>query len=181
MKLKIKRGNWTEKIGVLVMFGLFGAIGLLIPSQIISPPGLLQPGPSLGYSPRLFPYIIVVFAIIMSLCLLIKSFISISSVVGEEEGGADIKVKGLLRAAGVIAILAIYILLFNFLGYILTTLLTLVALMWYFGISFRKEWKVAVPVFVLTPAIIYYVFKMLLYVALPPGILKELLYRIGLY
>ena len=58
---------------------------------------------------------------------------------------------------------------FNFFGYIVSIVLCYAALMWYYGISYRKEWKFAVPLLILFPLLIYYVFRVVLYVALPTG------------
>lgn len=166
----LKRGSRREKVAALVLLGFFMAIYLVIPSQV--PVAALSKEAPLGYSPRLFPYIITILAIILSLGVLIKGFARTS---GVAEGGKGILgVEQVRRITPVVAITVIYIFLFGLLGFIVSAILCLGALLGYYGLSFRKEWKVAIPLIILFPLFIYYVFKVLLYVPLPAGLLRML-------
>lgn len=177
MKLFIKvfswfrsRGSTREKVTALVMLGFFTTVCLAIPSQ--TPITALGEDAPAGYSPRFFPYIVTVLAIILSLGLLIQSLVRTSRVV--EEGKGILGVEQVRRAAPVLVIMFLYLFLFNMLGYVVAAILSLGALMWYYGVSWRKEWKVTIPVVILFPLLIYYIFKYVLYVPLPAGILRAL-------
>lgn len=156
-------------MAALVLLGFFMAIYLAIPSQV--PVAALGKEAPLGYSPRFFPYIITILAIILGLVLLIQSFARPS---GVEGGKGILGVEQVRRITPVVAITVIYIFLFGLLGFIVSAILCLGALMGYYGLSFRKEWKVAIPLIILFPLLIYYVFKVVLYVPLPAGLLRML-------
>ncbi len=166
------RGGMREIVVALVVLAFFAFVFSFIPLQVPPP---LSEGDPLARSPRFFPYLVTIPAIILSLVLLIQSFARPSGVV---EGGKGILgVEQVLRITPVVVIAVIYLFLFNLLGYMVSAMLGFVAFMWYYGISFRKEWKVAIPVGILLPALTYYIFKYWLYVPLPAGILR----LIGLY
>ena len=177
MKLLIKvfswlrsRGSTRQKVAALVLLGFWTAVYFAIPSQV-SVAAIGEEAP-LGYSARFFPYVITILAIILSLVLLIQSLARTS---GAAEGRKGILgVEQVRRIAPVLVIAFIYLFLFNLLGYLVSAILCFIALLGYYGLSFRKEWKVAIPLIILLPILIYYVFKIMLYVPLPAGILRML-------
>ena len=163
------KGSKKEKIGALVLLAFFLAISAVTPSQVSE--GILAEGESLAMSPRFFPYVVTIVGAFMCLLILIRSFCT-SGV--SQEGEGNLGVKQIKRAGPVIVIAALYLFLFNVLGYMLSAILCFSLLLWYYGVSFRKEWAVVVPIIILLPLILYLVFKYQLYVSLPSGILPEL-------
>ena len=171
-----KRGSRKEKVAALVVLAFFVAVFFLIQPQISM--RAVHKGAELAFSPRFFPYILVLFAIIMSLVLVIRSFVARGApeaALGPRKGIWG--VEPIRRATPVVVIVTIYLLLFELLGYIISIILCYVALLWYYGLSFRKEWKVAVPLLILLPMLIYYVFNVMLYVALPTGTIPSMILR----
>lgn len=165
------RGNMKEKVAGVVVLAFFITVLLSIPFQV--PPPSIE-GEPVARSPRFFPYIVTITAMILSAGVLIKGFSRTSA----DASDAWEMRKGILglgqvrRATPVIVIAVIYLLLFNLLGCLVAVMLCFAALMWYYGVSFRKEWKAAIPLIILLPLLLYYVFKSLLYVPLPSGILE---------
>ena len=160
------KGNIKERVAALVAIAIFTTILLFIPSQVPKMTGHI----SIAMSPRFFPYIVSISGIIMSFMALIQSFFAVP---GLPKGGEGVLgKKELLRAYPVIVIAMVYVFLFNILGYIVTAILCFSALLWYYGVSLFREWKVAVALVILFPLIVYYIFKYQLYVPLPSGLLK---------
>ena len=161
------KGNAKEKSAAVFIMAIFLTIGLAIPSQVKLPP-LFQH--SLANSPRFFPYIISTTGGIISLIIFIRSF---SRTPGEAEGGEGI--LGMIQArrvAPVIVIAIIYLASFDFLGYVLSGTLCFAGFLWYYGVSLRREYAVAIPLIILFPLLTYLLFKYELYVPLPEGILQ---------
>lgn len=177
MKLFIKvfswlrnRGSTREKVAALVLLGFWLTVYFAIPSQV--PVAAIGKEAPLAYSARFFPYVITILAIILSFVLLIQSLTRTPSAM---EGGKGILgVQQVRRIAPVIVIAFVYLFLFNLLGYLVSAILCFTVLLGYYGLSFRKEWKVAIPLVILFPLLIYYVFKLTLFVPLPAGILRML-------
>ena len=163
------KGSTKEKVGALVLLAFFLAISVVTPSQVSE--GILAEGESLAMSPRFFPYVVTIVGAFMCLLILIRSFCT-SGV--SQEGEGNLGVKQIKRAGPVIVIAALYLFLFNVLGYMLSAMLCFALLLRYYGVSFRKEWLAAVLVIILLPLLVYFVFKYFLYVPLPRGVLPEL-------
>ena len=167
------KGNTKDKAGGLVILGFFTAILLAIPSQVIIPSVGFQG--TLGESPRFFPYVISCIGIILSIVAITRSFFRAA---GPPDGGEGVLgKKQVRRAAPVILITIVYLLLFNVLGFIVAAILCLATLLWYYGLSYRTEWKAAAFVLIIFPSSVYLLFKYQLFVPLPAGLLKLL----GLY
>ena len=163
------KGNTKEKTAALVVLGIFVIIYLAIPWQV---PAAAMKNAPLGMSPRFFPYLISYAGLIMSFIVVVRSFFSAK---GPPEGGEGVfGVRQVKRAGPVVVFAVAYLFLFNVLGYMLSAILCFSLLLWYYGVSFRKEWAVVVPIIILLPVILYLVFKYQLYVSLPSGILPEL-------
>ena len=165
------KGSTREKVAGLVVLAFFVLVFFAIPHQVPPSPNETDP---LARSPRFFPYLVTIMAMVLSVGVLIRGFFGSSAdTSGHLEGRQGVLgLAQVRRVAPVILIALIYLLLFNLLGYIIAIILCFAAFLWYYGLSFRKQWKVAIPLVILLPLLLYYVFKSLLYVPLPSGILE---------
>ena len=77
-----------------------------------------------------------------------------------------------LRSLGALTMLLIYIICFNTLGFVISSILFMVALMFY--MTKKEDWKpvLFVIIAVAMTLIVYFCFKKFLYIYLPNGILK---------
>jgi putative tricarboxylic transport membrane protein len=154
-KVIVNRG-----IGLLLM-AFFLLFFLLIPWQI-SEQGVPPKSPIPVY-PQFFPRIIAAFGFFLCLALFVKSFFT----PGDSKEILDIPNKtNLLRIVLVILILCFYVLALNPLGYLVSTSLSLIFLMAFFGL---REVRYFILIIAILPPAIYYLFKKLLYVPLPAG------------
>ena len=110
-------------------------------------------------SPYLFPLIISFFLLILSISIIMQGLKDESE--KKEKGKVDIKS---LLIFGLICIL--YLLVFNFLGFVLSTILLLVSLMMLLG---ERRWWFILLVSVISSLIIYLLFAKYLSVMLPKG------------
>lgn len=149
-------------IGVL-LFLFFLCFYLLIPWQI-SAQGVPPRSPAPVF-PQFFPRIIAIFGSLLSLALFMKSFFASAS-----SGGAlDLpKANNLLRVLGIVLIMCFYIVTLGPLGYLVSTVISLILLMVSYGL---REIKYFIFVIVILPPAVYVLFKKLLYVPLPVGVL----------
>lgn len=146
---------------LLLVFFLF--LFSLIPSQI-SDKGV-PPNSPLPIYPQFFPKILAIFGCLLSLSLFVKSFFK-SKV---SDGDIEIPTKGnIFRIIWVIVIICIYLLTFDLLGYLISTSLSLILFMLFFGL---RDYKYFALIILTVPPIIYYLFKKLLYVPFPVGLL----------
>lgn len=113
--------------------------------------------PKTGFLPQLVGYL----AIVVSGYLLVRSLMG--------KGDAkDVKLNCDFKRLGLLILsMALYIILFDVLGYLISTILLLIAAM---KIGQVKGWKVPVIVAVCTAVFFYAVFKMFLSVPLPSGL-----------
>ena len=69
-------------------------------------------------------------------------------------------------------ILIVYMLLLQPLGFLIDTILFVLVVMWWLGV---RDWKLLVLIPILTSVILFYIFKYLLFIRLPLGVLKGIL------
>ena len=89
------------------------------------------------------------------------------------EGEALEKASGeVLRSLGALCILLVYILCFKPVGFVISSILFLIGMMFY--MTKREDWKpvLFVVISVVMTLAVYYCFKQFLYIYLPSGILK---------
>jgi hypothetical protein len=153
----------NRTIGLLFLLFFF-LLFFFVPWQI-SIEGV-PTGSSAPVSPRFFPRILGVFGCVLALFLVGKSF---SPTTGSEEETIELPTStNLLRILAIVIIIFFNLLTFDLLGYLVSTSLTLILLMGFLGL---KQIKYYVLVILLFPAGIYFMFKKLLYVPFPVGIL----------
>ena len=110
-------------------------------------------------SPYLFPLIISFFLLILSISIIMQGLKDES----EKKEKSKIDIKSLL-IFGIVCIL--YLLVFNFLGFVLSTIILLVLLMMLLG---ERRWWFILLVSVISSLIIYLLFAKYLSVMLPKG------------
>ena len=110
-------------------------------------------------SPYLFPLIISFFLLILSISIIMQGLKDES----EKKEKSKIDIKSLL-IFGLVCIL--YLLIFNFLGFVLSTIILLVLLMMLLG---ERRWWFILLVSVISSLIIYLLFAKYLSVMLPKG------------
>ena len=110
-------------------------------------------------SPYLFPLIISFFLLILSISIIMQGLKDES----EKKEKSKIDIKSLL-IFGLICIL--YLLVFNFLGFVLSTIILLVLLMMLLG---ERRWWFILLVSVISSLVIYLLFAKYLSVMLPKG------------
>ena len=110
-------------------------------------------------SPYLFPLIISFFLLILSISIIMQGLKDES----EKKEKSKIDIKSLL-IFGLICLL--YLLVFNFLGFVLSTIILLVLLMMLLG---ERRWWFILLVSVISSLIIYLLFAKYLSVMLPKG------------
>lgn len=110
-------------------------------------------------SPYLFPLIISFFLLILSISIIMQGLKDES----EKKERSKIDIKSLL-IFGLVCIL--YLLIFNFLGFVLSTIILLVLLMMLLG---ERRWWFILLVSVISSLIIYLLFAKYLSVMLPKG------------
>ena len=110
-------------------------------------------------SPYLFPLIISFFLLILSISIIMQGLKDESE--KKEKGKIDIRS---LLIFGLVCIL--YLLVFNFLGFVLSTIILLVLLMMLLG---ERRWWFILLVSVISSLIIYLLFAKYLSVMLPKG------------
>jgi hypothetical protein len=151
------------KTGIfLVLFAILLYV-YLIPNYIVDNPRLIVSNPAM--SSRLYPYVISIGLGIVGAAMMIAELVNKK---------AWIKSKNLINQTAIIRVLALfgiallYYWLMGILGYILTSMLILPALMLFYG---YRQYKVIVIVSIAFPLIMYYLFVTFMYVPLPKGIL----------
>ena len=110
-------------------------------------------------SPYLFPLIISFFLLILSISIIMQGLKDES----EKKEKSKIDIKSLL-IFGLVCIL--YLLIFNFLGFVLSTVILLVLLMMLLG---ERRWCFILLVSVISSLIIYLLFAKYLSIMLPKG------------
>ena len=149
-------------------------LGAIIATPFQTPPSAIEGGGAMAiaWSAALFPYVIAGLGFILSVSLLIKAMVRPSTVTTGDSG--PLGLEQFRRLIPLIAITVVFILLFEVLGFIISAILVSFMVLWYYGASFRKEWKIIIPLAILFPIELNYVFKTVLYVPLPGGFLTKL-------
>ena len=106
------------------------------------------------------------------LVLSLSAFLLVQSLRGKRTNGDELKIfpKGQesKRIWGLNLVMFIYTLLVGFLGYLLCTAALIALIVWFLGLD---SWRKNIFVSVLTAAVSYYIFAVILEIPLPQGIL----------
>lgn len=105
---------------------------------------------------------------ILMLILSVALYFSRAKETAEEKKKRDIPARELLVIAAVFAMIFVYILLFEAIGFVVMTALFIFFSSWFLG---YKKWKVNVIVSLLFPIVLYLIFVNALGISLPSGIL----------
>jgi hypothetical protein len=153
----------VNRIIASLFFIFFGSF-LILTRWEVSSAGL-PPNTPLAVYPQFFPIILSVFGALLSLSLLLnKIFAS-----GPHDQDIEIPRKhNIYRIIIFNLIICIYLLAFEPLGYLVSTALSLVLFMAFFGLRDIKYY--ALVIFTIPP-VIYYIFKKILFVSFPDGII----------
>jgi putative tricarboxylic transport membrane protein len=155
------RMNFNTVVAIiLLVFSII--VFILIPYEIEKP--RLLTGRSLsGLTPSLFPRLSVVGLFILSVCYLVFSPRMV-----EKNLFKELKAKSLVRVLVTVAVFMVYALLFEPLGFILSSALVVCALTLYYG---NRNILIMLLVVVGAPLAIYFIFTHILQVSLPEGLL----------
>ncbi len=117
-------------------------------------------------APKIFPYILVILALVFSLYLFGKSIFRMRARTTQADTQVSLHNKKLLMLAGISSLIGIgYTMLFEFLGYPLSTTLFLLAYM--FFINGKNHWRINIVVPIAFSICSHFVFAQLLSVPLP--------------
>jgi putative tricarboxylic transport membrane protein len=145
----------------IIAGGIFIGLGIFIFTQTFT-----YPSPEKGHpGPDLFPNLLALLFIIFGGVLVFKAFKT--SVREEEISESPPKPKKIINAFFVMGVIAVFVALVNFLGFLVTSAVLLFVLMKKLGVSLLKS---AITSIVLT-LFINLMFSKILRVPLPPGIL----------
>lgn len=141
---------------------LFGCLILIITSYQV------EITKSSGYSPRALPYFAGITIIILSLFTLISTVLKEKktnrSVESQQQ---EIEKKNYFRVAVVFIFLVLWTVLLEYLGFLITTFLLVISVMYMMGVKKISSLVITSGLFSI---VIYIVFKMLLKISLPEGI-----------
>lgn len=121
----------------------------------------------LDISAAFFPTVVAGIMIVCSVVMLIKAIVKPEI---REPLSAEEK-KGYLRGILTILTCLIYVLIFKPVGYIVSSMLAVFALMLIFG---NRRWKIIIPITIVFPILLYLAFSYGLKIVLPAGILSFL-------
>ena len=158
---------WKDRINfnafvaiILMVFSII--VFVLIPYQIEKP--RLLTGRSLsGLAPSLFPRLSIVGLFILSVCYLV-----FSPKMEEKNLFKELNARSLVRVFVTVAVFMFYALLFEPLGFILSSALVVCILTLYYG---NRNIFIMLLVVVGAPLAIYFIFTHTLQVSLPEGLL----------
>ncbi|MCP3031638.1 tripartite tricarboxylate transporter TctB family protein [Halobacillus sp. A1] len=102
------------------------------------------------------------------LALSVFLFFDKSSEKEEEKAKRVVPKKEIIVMCGVGGMIFVYILLFELLGFLITTALFIISCSTFLG---YRQWKTSILVSIIFPGVLYYVFNYLLQIRLPQGIL----------
>lgn len=141
----------------------FCAVGffVIIPREIDE---LVQFGATAGMSPRVFPQVAIIALAVLSIVLIATR---LRTAPPAPEAGSDaVAPAGRVRAAGVYAIMVLYAVLIETLGYFVVTPVTIIAVGALFG---ERRWLLLIGLAVVTTALVWLFFRYGLYLVLPEG------------
>lgn len=145
---------------ILILFASF--ILFITPYQV-------EISKSSGQWPRIFPYFLGITIIVLSFITLVSNLVHQQRrAIKQDEKIKEQEEKKYLRVVGVLLILVLWAVLLMNVGFIISTFLLILSIMLLLGVR-------RVLTLVLTPSlftvVIYYVFKVLLKIPLPEGLL----------
>jgi len=153
----------VDRIIGALLFVFFLSFLIAIPWQISSQG--VPPKSPVSVFPQFFPAIMAIFGCMLSGVLVISTFMPSFT---KDENMEIPSINNVLRILGVVAIMGFYIVFMTPLGFLISTMISLVSLMLIFGL---REFRHYLTVTVILPVVVYIVFKKLLYVPLPVGLL----------
>jgi putative tricarboxylic transport membrane protein len=145
MKIKVKYRDRAISVFLIVVFGFFYYMTLSFPNSINS-----------------YPDALCLAGIALCLMLLVSTFVLKKYRTGENS--FEVQKIQLFRLIASVALVAIYIILFDKAGYILSTLFFLTAQMWLLRPSFKKTSMILIAV--VATGIMFFVFSVILHVSL---------------
>lgn len=134
---------------------LEGILLLILSAFFINESLKLRGQEALSLSPALFPLIITSFLFVLSIILIIRSF----NEADEEKKNSNIKPLFLI-----IAVSFLYLFLLPKVHFIVSSVLYLLSFLIILG---ERRWKIIVPISIITPILVYFIFGNLLNVLLP--------------
>lgn len=156
--MKINRADaLTALVNLLLAVGLFVAT----PGQVETPPAIL--GMTSGdMAPTVFPRVVTAIWALISLWNLV---VSLRSEILSSTGASGLSTAAITALVVTVGTAVLYALLLVPLGFVLSSVLTIVGLSLYYGA--RSAWRIALAA-VVVPGVMYAVFTRLLLVSLPP-------------
>ncbi len=128
--------------------------------------------------PATFPQIMICGMFIFTLILFLQSFIKVTRGMSEDDPENELAAsinpftnKGVAAALFVIILCILYTYLFDRLGYVLVSACISIIIMFLIG---KRDLKIVIPVSILVPLIMWFVFYKLLTVNIPMGVLQPL-------
>jgi putative tricarboxylic transport membrane protein len=155
------RMNFNSVVAIVLM--VFSIIVFILIPYEIEKPRLLMGRSLSGLTPSLFPRLSIIGLFILSVCYLV-----ISPKMEEENLFKELKAKSLVRVLVTVAVFVVYALLFEPLGFILSSALMVCTLTLYYG---NRNIFIMLLVVVGAPLAIYFIFTHILQVSLPEGLL----------
>ena len=146
---------------VAVAFAVLGSMGLTAALQLPFATSLTKIG-----GPGTFPAIVLVLIIICSVILAVTELVKSSHVsrASESQQSGEVEKKDILRILLMIAVVVIYTLSLNTAGFMLSTSVLTMVLLWLFG--YRNKF-IAPVLAVGFPALSYFLFRTVLKISLP--------------
>jgi len=155
------RMNFNTVVAIVLM--VFSIIVFILIPYEIEKPRLLMGRSLSGLTPSLFPRLSIVGLFILSVCYLV-----FSPKMEEENLFKELKAKSLVRVLVTVAVFVVYALLFEPLGFILSSALMVCFLTLYYG---NRNIFIMLLVVAGAPLAIYFIFTHILQVSLPEGLL----------
>lgn len=153
--MRITESKAEKAGGIIILLFSLGLLLLVIPSQVKNVQGF-------GVSSRLFPSILAVILALLALCLLVSSLRKKSA--QKLQSSYEISAKETKLVLITIVIIASYILTVKLLGYLVTTIIALGLLMYFYG---QKKIKTIVITSLIVPLVIHQFFTKLMQIRLP--------------
>ncbi len=128
--------------------------------------------------PATFPQIMICGMFIFTVILFVQSFLKVTRGMKEEDPENELsasinpfKNRGVAAAFFVIILCILYTILFDTLGYVLVSACISIIIMLLIG---KRDLKIIIPVSILVPLIMWFIFYKLLTVNIPMGVLQPL-------
>lgn len=147
--------NACTIVGVLLILFSLMMYFVIIPSQVKHIEGY-------GISPQTFPKLMAVLLFVFSVIYTIQSCMNKE----QETSYSHSSREQFIRFIVTILITVIYIMCIGKFGYIVSTIIALGAYLYMFGV---RDWKITVPIMIITPIMIKIFFTCFLNMVLPRG------------